>query len=212
MAKIRVSIVEDIQDIRQGFTFLVNSSDELTCIQSYSCGEDLLTDLEKNKPDVIIMDIGLPGMSGIDCTREVKSRYPSLLVMICSVYDDDERLFNALAAGASGYILKRSSPGVILDAVKDLYHGGSPMSSQIARRVVDSLNGSKRNDSSKDFNLTEREMEILELVSAGHRNKEIAQKLYLSAHTVRSHIYNIYEKLHVRTRVEALNKIFPGRT
>jgi len=212
MTKIKVSIVEDLDEIRQGFCFLINSSDEFECIASYSNAEDALVDVEVKRPDVMIMDIGLPGMSGIECAREIKSRFPAIQIMMCTVYDDDDRLFKALSAGASGYILKRTSPGILLDSIRDIYQGGSPMSSQIARKVVASLHGSKTSAQvENDFNLSKREKEILDLLSDGYRNKEIAEKLFISSHTVRSHIYHIYEKLHVQSRVEALNKISAGR-
>lgn len=212
MTKIRVSIVEDIDEIRQGFSFLINSSDEFECVLNYSNAEDALEGVALNQPDVIIMDIGLPGMSGIDCTREIKTRFPAIQIMICSVYEDDERLFSSLAAGASGYILKRTSPGILLDAIKDLHTGGSPMSSQIARKLVSSLHVLKGPGQSVDlFNLSKREKEILDLLSDGYRNKEIAEKLFISVHTVKSHIYHIYDKLHVQSRVEALNKIASGK-
>jgi len=212
MPKIKVSIIEDLEDIRKGFSFLINTSEDFTCIASYSNAEDALADLEYNKPDLIIMDIGLPGMSGIECTRIIKSRYPSIQIMICTVYEDDERLFKVLSAGASGYILKRTSPALLLDALRDLQNGGSPMSGLIARKVVNFLNDSlpasaPQADHMSQFNLSKREKELLELLSAGFRNKEIADKLCISAHTVRTHIYNIYEKLHVQSRVEAINKI-----
>ena len=209
MDKIKVSVVEDLDEIRQGFSFLINSSEEFQCIAVYSNAEDALADLDNNKPDVIIMDIGLPGMSGIECTKEVKLRYPSIQIMMCTVYEDDERLFSALSAGASGYILKRTSPGILLESVKELYNGGAPMSGQIARRVVSVFQGPKKVALKKEnpYNISKREKEILDLISAGFRNKEIAEKMFISLHTVRSHIYNIYEKLHVQSRVEALNKL-----
>ena len=212
MTKIKVSIIEDIEDIRQGFYFLINTADEFQCIGSYSNGEEALADLAKNTPDVVIMDIGLPGMSGIECCRQIKIHYPSIQIMICTVFEDDERLFSALSAGASGYILKRTSPSVLLDSIKEIYNGGSPMTSQIARKVVATLQNppKKNNHSEASIHLSGREMEILQFLADGFRNKEIAMKLNLSIHTVKSHIYHIYEKLHVKSRVEAINKITNG--
>jgi DNA-binding NarL/FixJ family response regulator len=212
MSKIKVSIVEDLDEIRKGFAFLINTSDEFTCIASYSNAEDALADIEANRPDIMIMDIGLPGISGIECTRIIKAQYPAILIMICTVYEDDDRLFKVLSAGASGYILKRTSPSILLDALRDLHNGGSPMSGLIARKVVSFLNGTMAPeqmpvDPINQFNLSKREKELLDLLSAGYRNKEIADKLCISTHTVRTHIYNIYEKLHVQSRVEAINKI-----
>ena len=212
MTKIKVSVIEDIEDIRQGFYILINSSDQFQCIGSYSNSEDALQDIEKNTPDVIIMDIGLPGMSGIECCRQIKILFPTIQIMICTVFEDDERLFSALSAGASGYILKRTSPGVLLDSIKEIYNGGSPMTSQIARKVVATLQNpvKKNNNSEASIHLSGREMEILQFLADGFRNKEIAMKLNLSIHTVKSHIYHIYEKLHVKSRVEAINKITNG--
>lgn len=209
--KIKVAIVEDLDEIRQGFAFLIGSADELQCTGSYVSAEDALKSFKKNTPDVIIMDIGLPGMSGIECTLMVKKLYPSIQIMICTVYEDDERLFNALAAGASGYILKRSAPSLLIESIKDIYHGGSPMSSKIARKVVETLKIThpvkiNTEEQNKNYNLSKREMEILDLLSDGYRNKEISEKLFISSHTVKSHIYHIYEKLHVQSRTAALNK------
>ena len=211
MNKIKVVVVEDLDEIRQGFSFLINSSEEIDCIGSYVSAEDALKAIKKNTPDVMIMDIGLPGMSGIECTMMVKKMYPAVQIMICTVYEDDERLFNALAAGASGYILKRSAPELLIESIKDMYHGGSPMSNKIARKVVEALRGSlpakiNAEKNEEDFHLSKREIEILDLLSVGYRNKEISEKLFISAHTVKSHIYHIYEKLHVRSRTAALNK------
>jgi len=212
MGKIKVSIVEDIEDIRQGLGLLINSNDDFECIGTYSSSEDILADIENKTPDVIIMDIGLPGMSGIECTRLIKDKFPAIQIMICSVYEDDERLFAALVAGANGYILKRTSPEILLQSIKEIYQGGSPMSSHIARKVVVAFQSQKPIlAGDNNFNLSKREIEILNLLSEGFRNKEIAKQLYISVHTVRSHIYNIYEKLHVQSRVEALNKFSSGK-
>ena len=212
MAPIKVAVVEDIDDIRQGFSFLINTADDFKCVATFASAEELLADIEKITPDVIIMDIGLPGMSGIECTLQIKTRFPSIQIMICTVFEDDERLFSALSAGASGYILKRTAPAVLLESIKDIYQGGSPMTSQIARKVVSSMQHtiSKIDQAEITFNLSTREIEILELLIDGHRNKEISERLFISLHTVKSHIYHIYEKLHVKSRVEAMKKIAKG--
>ena len=209
MTQIKVTIIEDIEDIRQGFHFLINTHNEYKCISSYSNAEEALAEMENNIPDVVIMDIGLPGISGIECTRIIKNRYPSVQIMICTVFEDDERLFNALSAGASGYILKRTSPNKLLESIRDIYNGGSPMTSQIARKVVATLQSPTKSNNfpGEDFNLSSREKEILKLLAEGFRNKEIAEKLFITHYTVKSHIYNIYEKLHVKSRIEAINKI-----
>ncbi|MFM2136629.1 MAG: hypothetical protein RL021_2029 [Bacteroidota bacterium] len=210
MAKVKVAVVDDVDEIRTGFTFLINSSDECECVGSYSNAEDLLKRWSEITPQVVILDIGLPGMSGIDCCKEIKALSPKTQIIICTVYEDDERLFSALKAGASGYILKRSSPGMLMDAIKELHNGGAPMSPQIGRKVIESFQHLRPAADVKpeaDYDLSKREKEILELLAAGFRNKEIADKLFISSHTVRSHIYHIYEKLHVKSRVEALNKL-----
>ena len=155
------------------------------------------------------MDIGLPGISGIECTARIKLLFPQIQIIICTVFEDDERLFNALSAGASGYILKGSAPAVLLDSIKDIYNGGSPMTSHIARKVVASLHHpvSNLNSVAVTYDLSSREVEILSLLVEGHRNKEIAERLFISLNTVKSHVYRIYEKLHVKSRIEAMNRI-----
>jgi len=202
---IQVALVEDHADIRQGLSYIINSTAGFDCT-AYSTAEEALQKIFEDNCDVILMDINLPGMSGIDCTRLMKEKCPGLPIMMCTAYEDDENIFKALSAGAKGYILKRAAGDMLIEAIRDLHDGGSPMSSSIARRVVESFqNGGKK--SKDDYDLTGREKEILELLSQGFRNKQIAEKLFLSPHTIRTHIYNIYEKLHVQNRVEALNKM-----
>ena len=212
MTKIKVVVVEDIEDLRQGFSFLVNGAEDIQCIDSYSSAEETLEGIERHLPDVIIMDIGLPGMSGIECTRLIKIRFPEVQIIICTVFEDDERLFSALEAGATGYILKRTAPAILLEAIRDIHQGGAPMTSLIARKVMHALqNKLKKPDTIETiYNLSTREREILTLLTDGYRNKEIAEQLFISLHTVKSHIYRIYEKLHVKSRVEAMNKIAGG--
>lgn len=212
--EIKIIIVEDVDEIREGIMYLINSSDGFNCIAAFNSAENLISALPQLKPDIILMDIGLPGMTGIECTRIIKESHPQIKIMIFTVFEDDDRLFEALKTGANGYILKKTPPGKLIDAFKDMHMGGAPMSLQISRRVVEYFRDGKKmikSGADSEFNLSKRELEILELMSSGFRNKEIAEKLFISAHTVRSHIYNIYEKLHVQNRVEALNKISSGR-
>jgi len=160
----------------------------------------------KNEPDVVLMDINLPGMSGIECTRKLKARQPGLSIMVLTVYDDDEMIFESLKAGASGYLLKKTPPAKLLEAILELHNGGSPMSSRIARRVVQAFQA--MGPSSKETeNLSKREHEVLSYLVKGYRYKEIAETLFISIETVRTHLRNIYEKLHVRSRSEAVLKV-----
>jgi DNA-binding NarL/FixJ family response regulator len=162
---------------------------------------------------VVLMDINLGGMSGIECVRVLKPMYPDILYMMCTVYEEDEKIFEALSAGANGYILKKTAPGKLLEAIKELNEGGAPMSSQIARKVVAAFRGKTvaegpvQEDKSINI-LSGREKEILEHLSKGLLYKEIANNLFISPETVRKHVYHIYEKLHVNNRVEAVNKYF----
>ncbi len=218
MEPIRVALVEDDPDIRQSFEAILADAPGFACVQAYDNAEDAVADLLKRpspsgeglglgSPDVVIMDIHLPGMSGIDAVRLLKAEMPMLQIAMCTVYEDDEHIFNALRAGANGYLLKRTSPEKLLEAISDLYHGGSPMSSEIARRVVASFQKIAV-PNPELATLTAREKEILDLLAKGYLYKEIAAELFISIETVKRHIHNIYEKLHVQTRTEALNKVF----
>jgi DNA-binding NarL/FixJ family response regulator len=202
MNDIRVTQVEDNVNIRDGLAFLINNSENLLCT-SFGSGEEVLDFLSRETTDIVLMDIHLPGISGIECTRIIREKYPFLPVLICTIYEDDEKIFLALKAGAHGYILKKSSSSELIGAIYDTLKGASPMSGVIARRVVESFH--KKNEEGPD-GISVREKEILELLSSGYSNKEIANKLFISSHTVRNHLYNIYEKLHVHSRIEAMNK------
>jgi DNA-binding NarL/FixJ family response regulator len=200
-----IFVIEDQEQVRLGMKYLIDSCEGFNCT-AFEDAESAMKMLETFQPDVILMDINLPGMNGIDSTRIIRNRYPNVLIMMVTVYEDDEKIFSALKAGANGYILKNTQPEKMVQAITDLYNGGAPMSSQIARKVVNTFSQSK--PVSDDYiALSDREKEILNLLADGHRNKEIAGKLFLSAHTVRTHIYNIYQKLHVQSRVEAIRKI-----
>lgn len=204
---IDVAIVEDEDEVREGLAVLINGSEGFRCAQRYSTAEKALPDILKNKPDVVLMDINLPGMSGIECIRQLQVHRPGLPIMVLSVYDDDEKIFESLKAGARGYLLKKTPPAKLLEAVADLHNGGSPMSSRIARKVVQSFQ--TVGPSTKETeNLSKREHEILFYLAKGYRYKEIADTLFISIETVRTHLSNIYEKLHVRSRSEAVLKVF----
>jgi DNA-binding NarL/FixJ family response regulator len=206
--KIHVSIVEDTEDIRNALRVLIDGSAGFECIHVYANAEEALQDMSSKDIDIVLMDIGLPGMDGIECMKTLKPQMPKAQFMMCTVYDDDDHIFNALRSGASGYILKRTSPAQILEAIHDLHEGGSPMSSEIARRVVESMHKPKKQAIADEL-LTRRENEILDFLARGYLYKEIAAKLFISKETVKKHIHSIYDKLHVQTRTEALNKAFP---
>jgi len=207
--KISVAIVEDNHDIRKALEEIIGmtSDFELACICEN--GEDALLKLPIFLPNVVLMDIHLGGIDGIEVVRDLKNTHPEILFMMCTVYEEDEKIFEALNAGASGYIIKKTAPAKLLEAIKELYEGGAPMSSQIARKVVSAFQQKPvtTNKDSLDI-LTKRELEILQLLSQGHVYKEISDKLKISSETVRKHVYNVYDKLHVSNRVEAVNKYF----
>jgi DNA-binding NarL/FixJ family response regulator len=174
---------------------------------SFISAESAISGIPKLKPNVVLMDINLGGMSGIDCVRELKPKNPDILFMMCTVYEEDEKIFEALAAGANGYILKKTAPAKLLESIRELAEGGAPMSSQIARKVV-AVFQEKNPSSGLLDNLSNREYEILELLAKGLLYKEISTRLGIAQETVRKHVYHIYEKLHVNNRVEAVNKYF----
>lgn len=211
MKEITVCIVDDISELRQALEEIVSSSDGYRCIGTMSNAAEALTKIPMLRPDVVLMDINLGvGESGIDCVRELKPLLPTTNFMMCTVYEDDEKIFEALSAGASGYILKKTEPPKLLDAIKELHQGGAPMSSQIARKVVFAFRDKPASSahSSAIEQLSHREKQILEELSRGLMYKEIANVLFISPETVRKHVYHIYEKLHVTNRVEAVNKYF----
>jgi DNA-binding NarL/FixJ family response regulator len=205
-----VAIVEDNNDIRQALEQIIESSDDFILSGSCITGEEALVKLPILNPKVVLMDIGLgEGINGIEVVRELKHSYPNILFMMCTIYDEDEKIFEALRAGASGYILKKTSPAKLLEGIKELIEGGAPMSSQIASKVVAAFQNKPKTSigSSLDV-LSKRENEILEMLSTGLLYKEISDKLNISSETVRKHVYHIYEKLHVSNRIEAVNKYF----
>lgn len=211
---ISVCIVDDNKDIRSALEQIIMMTEGYTLTGSFSGAEEALQKIPQVLPDIVLMDINLGnGESGIDCVRQLKPLHPEILFMMCTVYEEDEKIFEALTAGANGYILKKTAPGKLLDAIRELYEGGAPMSSQIARKVVNAFQGRpvtvETAAAGKSISvLSNRENEILELLAKGMLYKEIASRLFISQETVRKHVYHIYEKLHVNNRVEAINKFF----
>jgi DNA-binding NarL/FixJ family response regulator len=201
----RVSIVEDDQRIRASLSLLVESSPGFCCLGAYGTGEEALKQIPGNLPEVVLMDINLPSMSGVDCVRQLKNLLPAIQVVMLTVYNDTDLIFQALRAGASGYLLKGVKPSKILEAIEEVKHGGAPMSSYIARKVVQSFQKPQPLSQPAD-NLSQRERQVLDYVAQGYINKEIADALAISLETVRSHLKSIYDKLHVRSRTEAVVK------
>ena len=204
---ISIAIVEDLDEVRDGLKNFISLSTDFIIVGAYKTGEEACTQLPGVAADIVIMDINLPGINGIECIRQVKDKSPSTQFMMFTVYENDEKVFEALKAGASGYLLKNTGLLQIVESVKELYEGGSPMSANIARKLVNAFHQSSKDTSPIDI-LSNRENEILQLLAKGLLYKEIADQLQISTGTVRQHIHNIYEKLHVQNRTEAINKLF----
>ena len=202
---ITVSIVEDNDKLRGTLARVLNRAEGFRCLSDYGNAEDALKDLPKVKPEVVLMDINLPGMNGVECVRQLKQVLPTVQVMMLTVYEDTENIFNALAVGASGYMLKRTPQAQLLEAIRDVHRGGSPMTTHIARKVVQSFQRTQASAAQTD-SLSEREQQVLQLLSEGLIYKEISEKLGIGYETVHTYIRRIYEKLQVRTRTEAVAK------
>jgi DNA-binding NarL/FixJ family response regulator len=200
-----IALVEDDESLRETLADILSSSPVWKLVAAYPSAEAALDSMKVGCPDVVLMDIQLPGMSGIECVAKLKEIHPEAQVLMVTVYDNNDRIFDALAAGASGYLLKRDAPAKLLESLDDLLAGGSPMSSAIARKVVQHFQTAPA-AKNEDHNLTPREKQILELLVKGGLYKEIAWDLGIGVETVRTHLHNIYAKLHVRTRTEAVVK------
>lgn len=214
--KISVCIVEDNEQIRSSLEQVIKMDKQYLLKGSFSNAETALEKLPVLQPDIVLMDINLGnGMNGIECIKALKPKHPDLLFMMCTVYEDDEKIFDALTSGANAYILKKTPPDQLLSAIKELYEGGAPMNGQIAKKVVGLMQSGQvaeplENNSPNKLlkTLSRREKEILQLLASGMLYKEIAYHLEISQETVRKHVYHVYEKLHVDNRVQAINKLF----
>lgn len=202
---ISLAIVEDLDEVREGLQQFISLNREFSVLDTFKTAEEAIYELPLLKPDVVIMDINLPGASGIDCIKDVKHKIPDTQFMMFTVYENDEKVFEALKAGATGYLLKSTGLVQLIEALKELHNGGSPMSSNIARKLVNIFHEREKNKAAVE-ELSKRENEILQLLSKGLLYKEIADQLSISTATVRQHIHKIYEKLHVQNRTEAINK------
>ena len=209
-AEIKVAIIEDEREIRECLTFLVNGTEGYSCLGSYRTMEEAIDKIPSQLPDIVLSDIGLPGMSGIEGIRILKKRYPDLLLLMLTVYDDDERIFDAMCAGASGYLLKKTPPARLLESLREAVTGGAPMSPEVARRVI-ALFREIRPPERSDYQLTPHETRLLKLFVEGHNYKTAASELGVSINTVNFHVRNIYEKLQVHSRTEAVTKALVNR-
>jgi DNA-binding NarL/FixJ family response regulator len=205
-----VAIVEDNRTTREGLEAIVNLSEDFRCVRTCSTAEEALKVLPEIKPDLVLMDVQLPNMSGVDCVAQLKELMPSLKAIMVTVYEDPDRIFRALRAGASGYLLKRSTPEEVLHAMREVQQGGGAMSGEIARKVIGYFREQTAAKVEVD-ELTQREREVLELVVHGLSNKEIAERLSVTAEGVRWHLKRIYQKLHVHSRTEAALKFRPAK-
>lgn len=204
-ALITVSIIEDDKDYREGLETLINNSELFKVLNSYGSVEHALPHLIHHPPQIAIIDIKLPGKSGVDLISVIRQQRPEVLCMVCSFYDDNEYVFNALKNGACGYILKDTMPEEIIESLKELHQGGAPMSRYIARKVISAFQ--HHQNQTRLSVLTERENEVLQLIATGISVKEVSDNLNLSKHTVTKHLKNIYTKLHVNNRIEAVNRL-----
>lgn len=203
--KIYVSIVDDDAKVRDGISWLIDATGGFKCVGKYGSCAEAMQAIEDDLPDVVLMDIGMPDQSGIECVERLREEYPDLKILMLTNYSDDDRIFNSLRAGAVGYLLKNSSIDKVCEAIKEAFEGGAPMSSEVAKKVLAYFHGQKK-AVSHTATLSERESEVLKALTEGLSDKAIADKLFISIPTVRFHLKNIYAKLHVNSRSEAVVK------
>jgi len=207
---IKTAVIEDMRDIRDGLTTLINFTDGFRCTGSYPSMEEALARLPGNVPDVLLSDIGLPGMNGIEGIRILKERYPQMQILMLTVYDDDDRIFDALCAGASGYLLKRTPPAKLLENIREAMSGGSPVSPEVASRVIRFFR-EFHNPDREDYALTPHETRLLKLLTEGYNYQTAAEKLGVSYNTIKFHVRHIFDKLQVHSKSEAVLKAMRDR-
>lgn len=204
---IKIAVVEDMLDVAHEIQHMINAEQDMSCTQVYGNGEQALTFLCQFPPDMVVCDIGLPGMNGIELIKQLQIKIPQTAICMFTVFDDNANIFESLKAGAKGYILKNASDKVFISALRELHQGGSPMSPQIARKVIDSFTNLLPQSVKPEYKLTSRESQLLDLLAQGLLYKEIADELEITTGTVKQHIHKIYEKLQVSNRTEAINKL-----
>ena len=207
---LKVAIVEDVRSLRDGLRMLIDGTDGFSCVGSFRTMEETLDKIEFNLPDVVLADIGLPGMNGIEGVRLIKERHPSLTVLMLTVYEDDERIFDALCAGACGYLVKKTPPTRLLESIRESHNGGAPMSPEIAGRVVGLFREIRPPDRA-DYHLTPHELRLLKLLVEGHNYKTAATELGVTFNTICFHIKQIYAKMQVHSKSEAVAKALRNR-
>ena len=206
MNPISICIVEDLEEVRKGLAAIINMTEGFRVLDAFGNAEAMLSDGVDLDPNIVIMDIHLPGMDGIECIKLVRERKPDIQFMMFTIYENSDTVFKALEAGATGYLLKNSSPAKIIESLRELHLGGSPMNAEIAKKLVTRFQ--KSTVSANEYHLTPKEQRVLELMSKGYLYKEIADELNNTVNTIKQHIRNIYEKLHVQNKAEAINKVF----
>jgi len=206
---LKVVVYDDNKERRDSLSLLMNTTDDLLCIETFNNCMNIENDLKQTQPDVVLMDIDMPGINGIEAVKIIRKKFPNIHILMQTVFDDDDKIFKAICEGASGYILKKSSVDFLLDAIREVNTGGAPMTPSVAKQVLQLF--SKQANSKTEYNLTNREKEILHLLTTGRSYKMIAAELFITYHTVNEHVKRIYEKLHVNSAAEAVSKAIQER-
>lgn len=207
--ELRVVVFDDNRERRESLSLLINSTDDLVCVETFANCLDLEKNIEETRPDVVLMDIEMPGISGIEAVKRIRKKYPRMQVLMQTVFDEDDKVFNAICAGASGYILKKSPTSFLIEAIREVHTGGAPMTPSVARKVLELF--SAHASAPTEYHLTPREKEILLMLSKGKSYKMIAAGLFITYSTVNEHVKRIYEKLHVNTAAEAVSRAIRER-